>query len=361
MDLVKKAIKKEIKQLERIKDTFDDRFDYLRLDKNERIVPFKEEWLKKFRCSITSEDISGYAELGPIYRKLADYLGVKVGQIFMASGSDLAIKSVYEACVEKGDNIILHNPSFAMYFVYARMFGAEIKSVSLREDWSIDIEKMLKLIDGDTKLMVFENPNGFVGTKPDLSKIEFCAKELKKKNVILLIDEAYYFIENLKVSTVNLISKCPNLIISQTFSKCHGLAGTRFGYLIGNSRLIEHISRVRPMHEITGLTARAVEWILDNPEILIGYQRIVKDSKEFLIGELKKLKLDYRNSHGNFILVYFPNKGIIKDMAKKLKDRKILVRRPFKESYLKGWTRVTVGSLQDTNIFIKAVKDILKG
>lgn len=359
MDLIERVIKKEIKNLKRIKDTFDDRFDYLRLDKNERIVPFDKGLLDDFRRAIQPNDISGYTELRPLYRKLASYLGVDCEQILFANGSDLAIKSVYEACVNKGDNVVLHMPSFAMYRVYAWMFGAEVKSVPVKEDWSVDFEKMLNAVDDDTKMVVLENPNGFVGTKPDFSQIEYCAKELKKKNVLLLIDEAYYFIENSTCENFSLISKYPNLVISQTFSKCHGLAGARFGYLVGHSELMQYISRVRPMHEITGLTACAVKWILDHPEILEGYRKMVKESKEALIKEFERLKVNCRDTHGNFILVYFPDKGFTKDMAQKLKERKILVRRPFKELYLNGWFRVTVGSLQDADIFIKAVKDIL--
>lgn len=360
MELIDKVVKKEIRSLERIKDTFDDRFDYLRMDKNERIIPFKKDQLEGFKSTIKSEDISGYTELGFSYRKLASYLEVDPSQILLANGSDLAIKSVYEACVERANNVVLHMPSFAMYRVYAWMFGAEVKSVPVKEDWSVDFDKMLGAVDDDTKMMVLEDPNGFIGTRPDFSQIEYCAKELKNRNTLLLIDEAYYFIEDSRCKSLSLISKYPNLIISQTFSKCHGLAGTRFGYLVGHPDLMQYISRVKPMHEITGLTARAAEWILDHPEILDDYRKSVKESKSFLIKELERLNFKCRDTHANFILVYFPKEGITKAMTQKLKERRILIRRPFEEPYLKGWCRITVGSLQDAHTFIKTVREILK-
>ena len=98
--------------------------------------------------------------------------------------------------------------------------------------------------------------------------IEKCAEELLDKSTLLVIDEAYYYIENTTSQTIKLIEKYPNVIISQTFSKGHGLAGARIGYIVGNSEMIEHISRVRPMHEISGLTAIATDWILRNPKLL---------------------------------------------------------------------------------------------
>jgi len=359
MGLIDRVVKEEIKKLERIKDTFDDRFDYLRLDKNERIIPFKEDHLNDLRRRIKSEDISGYAELGPIYRKLADYLGVKADQLLLATGSDLAIKSIYEACVSKGDSVVLHMPSYAMCRVYAGMFGAAIKAVPVKNDWSVDVDAMLAAVDPTTKMLAIENPNGFVGTKPELSQIEYCAAWLKKKEVLLLIDEAYYYVENSKSEAVDLILKYPNLIVSQTFSKCHGIAGTRFGYLVGDPLLMKHISKVRPTHEVTSLTVQAAGWILDHPEILEDYRKQIKESKAFLMSELGRLGIKYRDAHGNFMLIYCPDEGKTKGLTEKLKKKKILVRRPFEEPYLFGWIRITMGSIEDSKILAEALKTIL--
>ncbi len=360
MAISNKIIKKEIQGLIRINDAFNRRFDYLRLDKNERLLPFNIEQLDKFKAGIRFEDISGYAELGAVYKKLSVYLGVRKDQLLLASGSDLAIKSVYEACVDRGDNVVLHAPSYAMYRVYAKMFGAKEKIIPVQKDWRADIPEMLSQVDSRTKFLALENPNGFVGTGISPDEIEYCARRLKKKNVLLLVDEAYHYIEHTKSKTVNLITKYPNLIISQTFSKAHGLAGARIGYLIGDSKLIEYISRVRPAHEITSLTARAVEWVLENPCMLSEYQKEIIKSKAYLKKELLNLGIRYLDTHANFMLLYIPDEKDTAGLPLKLRDRKILIRQPFQEEYLKGWSRVCVGSLSDSKVFIKALKEILK-
>lgn len=360
MEIINKIIKKEIQNLNRINDAFDRRFDYLRLDKNERLLPFKKMQLADFKAKIKFEDISGYAELGQVYRRLAAYLGVREDGLFLASGSDLVIKSVYETCVDKGDNVVLHAPSYAMYRVYARMFGAKEKIVPIKKNWRVDISGMLSQVDSRTKFLALENPNGFVGTGISPDEIEYCARRLRKKNVLLLVDEAYYYIEHTKPETVNLIAKYPNLIISQTFSKAHGLAGARIGYLVGDSKLIEYISRVRPMHEITSLTARAVEWVLENPRMLSEYQKEIIKSKAYLKKELLNLGIRYRDTQANFMLLYIPDEKKTIGLPQKLRDRMILIRRPFQEDYLSGWARVCVGSLSDSRIFIKSLKEILK-
>ncbi|MGE0268317.1 MAG: histidinol-phosphate transaminase [Candidatus Omnitrophota bacterium] len=358
--LIDKLIKPQVKGLVRIKDTFDDRFDYLRLDKKERLIPFDEKLFAEFKSNIRFEDLSGYAELGETYRKLAAYLKVSEKQVLLASGSDLAIKSVYEACMNEGDNVVLHVPGYAMFRVYANMFGVEARMIPINKDWTLDYDGMLSRVDVRTKMVVIENPNGFVGTKPDMSEIERYAQYLLEKDVLLMLDEAYFYINETECHSRRLIERFPNVILSQTFSKAHGLAGLRVGYLVGEETLIEYISRVRPMHEITSLSACATRWILDHPEILEENQRSIAQGKLFLIDELRKRDIEARDTHANFVMVYVPDEGRTADLSRRLKEEKILVRRPFEESFLKGWSLICVGAEQHSIQLIEAIDKIFQ-
>ena len=356
----KKIVKPNIRKLNRIKDTFDDRFDYLRLDKNERLLSFNKIVFKKFISDIKDHDLSGYHELGNLYKLLASYLGVNVNEILLSAGSDLGIKSVYEACIDDGDHIICHSPSYAMYRVYANMFGAETTLVPVEEDWSLDFEKIYKSIKSTTKLVAIENPNGFIGTKPKKDDVHSLIKYLHNKNILLLIDEAYIYVHKKKSDYIELINQYNNVIIAQTFSKGHGLAGCRFGYIISNPKLIDYISRVRPMHEVGSLAAKAAMWIIDNPKLLSEMQVDISENKKYLLKSINDLKLIARDTHANFLMIYLPNEGKTKNIVQKLKENKILIRRPFDESFLKGWSRVAVGSRSDSEIFIKYLQKALQ-
>lgn len=351
-----KIFKPEILALQRVKDTFDDRFEYLRLDKNERLQPFPEPAFGDFIKSLSFDDLAGYPELGPLYRKLASWLGVTDEHLLLAAGSDLAIKSVYEAAVGKGDRVILHAPSYAMYRVYAKMFGAEAVLMPVRDDWRPDIEGMLAKVDDRTKLVALENPNGFVGSEPTPDELDHAAKTLAERNVLLVVDEAYFYVERPNCETHRLLEKYDNVIVSQTFSKAHGLAGLRLGYLITAPRVMEIISRVRPMHEVTSLTMRAAEWLLDHPEFLAEFQREIRRSKDLLRREMESLGVGYRETKANFVLLKFP----VPDMEPRLKkEHRILIRRPFEEPALKGWSRVCVGSTSETECLVEAVRAVL--
>jgi len=359
MIAIEKLFKKEIRELERVKDTLDERFEYLRLDKNERLLAFDEELFNEFKANVKSEDLSSYAELGFVYRVLAEYLNVSTEAMLLASGSDLAIKSIYESCVERGDNVVLHAPSYAMYRVYAKMFGAEPRMVPVGSDWNLDVQGMLSRVDNNTKMLVIENPNGFVGSKPSLDEIRECAGFLTKKGAILLIDEAYLYVENDRSETIPLIAEYPGMIVSQSLSKGHGLAGARAGYIVADTEIMRYISRVRPMHEVTNLTGLAIEWVIRHPEILAEYQQMIRKSKDYLKAEISLLGIPYKDTHANFVLFYFPEEGKTRGITQRLKDNMILIRRPFEESYLKGWCRICVGTLDDCRQFMDTLKQLL--
>ncbi|MGV8124330.1 MAG: pyridoxal phosphate-dependent aminotransferase [Candidatus Xenobiia bacterium LiM19] len=357
---IHKVVKPHIQTLHRTKDTMDDRLDYLRLDKNERLLPFNHDLFEQFKSSIRSEHLSAYHELGSLYRKLSSFLMINENEILLTAGGDLAIKTVYEVCVKAGDNVIIHAPSYAMHKVYAHMFQAELRFVNVDENFYPDIEEMLRKIDKKTKLFVMENPNGFVGTPASIEKLEYCAKNLIEYDILLFIDEAYYYIQNKEPHVESLIRKYPNIVICQTFSKAHGLAGSRVGYIAANQNMMQYLSNVRPVHEITGLSAFAAEWVIDHPEIINEYTSSIKVSKQFLFQELEKQNLHFKDTAANFILVFLPDEGRTKALRARLRNHKILIRRPFEESYLNGWTRVCVGSLDDSVIFINALKHELK-
>jgi len=360
MKPISHIIKKEVEKLKRKNFLTENRFNYLRLDNNERILPLKKNDLKSFKLSIKEDDIMGYTEIYSTYKNLAKFLKVDINQLLIAAGSDLAIKTVFETFIKKGDSVVLQSPSYAMSQVYAKMFGAKIKFYKADKNFAVKSSNIYKQIDRKTKLVIIENPSGFIGSFFKKEEIAKFARNFYKKNILLLVDEAYFYVENNNFDKNNLLKKYPNLIISQTFSKGHGLAGARFGYLISNSKIMNFLKKVRPMHEISGLTAKAANWVFKKPHMHKEFQKSIKLSKQYLMKELLLLKIKYRMTKANYFLIYAPNFGKTKDVTKKLKQKKILIRRPFDQKELKGWIRVTVGGLSDSKKFIFGLKSIIK-
>ena len=120
--------KSHIQDVYRFPPDIESRKNYLCLDKNERVIDFPEEIVNRFHELLDGRAVMSYPEIEPLYQKLAKYIGVARDHLLLAAGSDLAIKAVFEAYVDAGDNVLLHMPSYAMYDVYCKMFQANLKS-----------------------------------------------------------------------------------------------------------------------------------------------------------------------------------------------------------------------------------------
>ncbi len=362
MTLIERVIKPQIRGLTRLADSAPDRFDYLRLDKNERLLEFAGAALRDLQARLISQAWTGYPELAPLYDRLAAYLGVAPPQLYLTSGSDLAIRAIYEAAVGPGDEVVLHLPSYAMYRVYTAMTGAVARSVPLRaETWQVDWDGMLAQVGPRTKLLAVEYPNGFLGTVPAAADLARAARCLCERNVLLVIDGAYYYVEHSANDLRQLVADWPNVLLVQTFSKAHGLAGARLGYVVGRAELVQEVAKTRPMHELTGPTAVATHWLLDHPELLTAYQQEVAASKQVLREGMARLGVDWRDTAANFVLLFLPDHGRTANLTARLKQRGILIRRPFTEPWLAGWCRVTVGTCADSRRLTAAITDALAG
>lgn len=341
----------------RSRDILSKRHNFLRLDLNENIKELDKESYLKFINSLNPEVLSGYPDLSRIYKKLATFMGVMEENIVITNGSDMAIKCIFDACIEKSDHIILHDPCYLMYKIYAELFEIEISMVSVKEDWKPNVQQMLELVKPNTKMMVFESPNGWIGTKPEVSELEYVAKCLEQKNVLLVVDEAYLYVDNKPSDYMNLLTKCSNIILTRTMSKAFGLAGARVGALISNPKLIHELYKVRPLYEISSLSAHAAEWCIDNQELLESYQETIVNSKKFLFLELAKMGINYKDTFGNFIIIEF-HKNTQDDLFSLLKENGILIGKGYALPMLQGWWRIAVGDIKHCQILIDKLRGL---
>ena len=117
--------KKNIEKLNRMKDYGSDRSAFIRLDKNERTIPYPKEIYEGMLSTLTNESIPMYPDQSSLYTKLSEFLNIDIDNLLLTPGSDSAIKSIYETYVSAGDKVIYLWPTYAMIDVYADMFEVE--------------------------------------------------------------------------------------------------------------------------------------------------------------------------------------------------------------------------------------------
>ena len=325
-----------------------------RLDQSERVTLFNDEFFKGFLETLNQTDFITYPYLDELKSKIASYNNVKKNNIFLTPGSDVGIRSMFDLCVTPGSGVITTTPSFPMYSVYSELYSSNIKTVEYEENLTYSIDKICNLINNKTSLIIIANPNNPIGDYKTEEEIEPLLKHANVSNIPVLIDEAY--VEFSPGTLQHLSFKYNNVCVSRTFSKAWGGAGVRLGYIIGNSKIINYLSKWRLMHEVTGIAAKYGCYLIDNSQEMEYYVSLVNKEKKILYNKFIKSGFDVIPSYTNWI--HFNNKLDNLEVDYILNKREDIAYKgktqiPFDNR--KNWVRLTVGPNLHKQDFIKQI------
>ena len=148
---------------------------------------------------------------------------------------------------EQGAEIIYPDPGFPIYESMINYTGAKAVPINMLEsnDFSINPEKILSLINNNTRLLILNNPNNPTGAFTDKNKIDQLAEGLKKfPHVAILSDEIYsrqIFDEKKMPTFFNYPELYDRLIVLDGWSKAYSMTGWRLGWSVWPESLIEHV------------------------------------------------------------------------------------------------------------------------
>ena len=305
------------------------------LNQSERSQPIPQSYYTKFIKSLTHEDFAYYPNTKNFKEKICEFYNVKPENLFLSDGSDIGIKSIFETFTTCG-NIVTSEPSFPMYQVYSSLYNCSYKGIHYDVDTlELSISKMLEFVDEETNLIILANPNSPIGDYKTIDEI----KPLLDTGIPTLIDEAYIeFSKN--ESFIKYIDNYPNLIITRTFSKGFGAAGCRVGMTFSNSDYIENISKFRQMYEISGVSMKYCEFLLNNHNLVDTYIKEVVKEKKKVVSILKNYEVI--DSQCNWI--HFNNQDDNKKTKEILEKHKVLVKyckvHPY--GFRDNWCRMTI-------------------
>ena len=308
------------------------------LDKNENLDPELLAYTTSLLRSLDVNLLCTYPECAPLYHKLAKFDGVPAESLLLTAGSDGAIRAVFETYVNEGDVVLHTAPTFAMYSVYCKMFGAsEIAfEYDRKEDRPhLDFERFLKVItDRKPRVVCLPNPDSPTGTVLSDEQMAELLKSTAASGSLLLIDEAYYpFFEN---TAARFVKDHSHLVVARTFAKAWGLSGLRVGYLIAAPQVANYLHKVRPMYEVNTLAVGMMERMLDAPDEMRKSVARLQAGKQHFLDSMSALNLKVLRGEGNFMHVAFgPHQA---QVFNALKDR-VLFRHDFKEPCLQGYSR----------------------
>jgi histidinol-phosphate aminotransferase len=307
----------------------------------------------------TRDGLNRYPDPRPaeLTERLTTFYGLQPGQLLVTRGSSEAIDVVVRAFCRAGkDNVLICPPTFGMYEVYARIQGAGVQQVPLERasGYSLPVDAILREWLPATKLVFVCSPNNPTGNRfPDSDVRRLCAG-LAGRGVVIL-DAAYQEFAG-EDPLRELLAAHDNLVVLRTLSKALGLAGVRCGALIGQSDLVELLSRVLPPYCFPTTSQEAVLRLLgpETQQELAHRRGLILAERERLLVALSRLPGVDRvwPSAANFILVESREAPAVVARAR---AAGILLRDFSGDPLLPGGIRITVGSVAENDKLLDAL------
>ncbi|WP_147676684.1 pyridoxal phosphate-dependent aminotransferase [Algibacter pacificus] len=314
------------------------------------------EAAKAFQEKVFSGNRYAWKTLKELEAKIVKNEGVTPDQILMGPGSSDLLEKIAMVFFNEGGNVVSADPSYMSLIIVAKSVGGEWKSYKLLDDSQHDLDAMEAGIDENTKLVYICNPNNPTGSITDAKKLKAFCRRVSKK-VPVFVDEAYIELSKngLKDSMNTLVAEGENVIVARTFSKIHGMAGLRIGYVIGKKETLDRINKItRGGMGITGPTIAAASASIDNEAFLVDCKAKITEARNYTLKYLKSKNFSYLPSETNFIIFEIPMDGEL--FLEKMYDKKVAVR-AFK-FWDKNWCRVSIGTLDEMAVFTNAISEI---
>ncbi len=266
--------------------------------------------------------------------------GLDPARILCGAGSDEVIAFLCQAYSGPGDEVIHTEHGFAMYRISALAAGATPVSVPERHR-TVDVGAILAACTPRTRLVFIANPANPTGTMLGPTEVARLADGLPDQ-ALLILDGAYAEYTDIDDGAVRLATERPDVIITRTFSKIHGLGGLRIGWGYGPQAVIDVLNRLRgPFNLSTAQQDAAEAAILDRAHV----DRCLAENarlRDWLTANLREIGVPCDDSHANFVLARFDSATEAEACDAHLKESGLIVRRV--ASYgLPHCLRITVG------------------
>lgn len=290
-------------------------------------------------------------ELKELRAAIAEQFDVTPDMVFCGNGSDDVLAFAIMGFCGAGGKLCCPEISYGFYPVYADIFGVELEQIPLKEDLSIDVNDYI----GKGKNIVIANPNAPTGLLIPFEDVERIVAS--NPDNLVIMDEAYIAFGG--KSCMELVKKYNNLLVTRTFSKSHSLAGLRVGFGIASKEIIDDLNKLKysfnPYNLNTLSIKAAAAAIADNEYYNSNISKII-ENREYTLAELEKLGFKCTDSKANFVFAS-SDKIPASALAAELRKKGILVRY-FNKAKIDNYLRITVGSAEEMQALIGAIKEI---
>ena len=287
-------------------------------------------------------------------QKVAEQYGLKAENVLTGAGSSAMIDMIGLTFLDEGDEVLFSAPTYGAFADMAYLNGGVPVSVPVTEEQKFNLPAMKEKIGEKTKIVVICNPNNPTGTYVPIGELEAFADTLPE-DVLLVMDEAYmeFATEPDCCSMVDYMKahlEKPILVL-RTFSKYYAMAGLRVGYALGSEELIGILRKCSASWNLNVCAQKAAVAGLADQEYYQEQKAKIVEGREYLEKEMAALGCRVYPSQSNFI--YFDTGKDPAWIQEQLMEKGIRIG-AFEMS------RVSVGTMEECKLYIKALKEILE-
>jgi len=288
--------------------------------------------------------------------------GLDPDRIICGAGSDEILNLLAHTYLGQGDEAIMTTHGFLVYPIATKANGAT-PVIAPEREFTADVDAILARVTPRTKLVWLANPNNPTGTYLPFDEVKRLRAGLPP-HVVLVLDAAYsdFVARNDYQTGIELVATTDNTVVTHTFSKIHGLAALRVGWMFGPANIVDAVNRIRgPFNVSTPAMAAAAASIEDAG--FLSHARAHNETwRAWLTDEIGKLGLKVTPSVANFVLIHFPTEaGRTAAEADAFLTARGLVLRAVKNYQLPHALRLTVGTVEANRLVVAALREFLHG
>ena len=287
---------------------------------------------------------------------LAQYHRIDPAMLVLGNGSNDVLELASIAFLGPGTSAVYSQHCFVVNRLATQARGAEGIESAARE-FGHDLDAMRAAVRDDTRVIFVSNPNNPTGTFIAPAAVRAFLQQVPV-DVLVVLDEAYYeYLEpEQKSASIDWIAEFPNLLVTRTFSKAHGLAGLRVGYGVARPEVADLMNRIRQPFNVSNVAQAAAIAALGDAAFVAESAELNRVGMTQLTSGFASLGLGWIPSCGNFVTVKVGDGGRV---FRQLLERGVIVR-PVAGYGLPEYLRVSIGLDTENQRLLETLAAVLQ-
>jgi len=305
------------------------------------------------RAEIEPSDIRNYNDPYnlSVRMMISEFYKVPVENIFFGAGVDRIISMLVDLAKVLGKKIAVVEPTYEIYSERSLSRGIEPKKILLRNDFSLNVEKILAEVDKDYILFIC-SPNNPTGNQFSREKV---LTVVENTDALVVLDETYA--DYGEYTLIDSAMSIENFVVLRSFSKSWGLAGLRAGFAVASEKVVSALEKLDEPYSVSSVVKKIVTGALSLYEkyVLKSIEE-TKRIRDWLYKKLQETSLTPYPSQANFILFRSQRKD---QLLVRLAEKGFLLKDTSSLPLLQNTLRVTVPPPDTAEEFVQALRELL--